>query len=1125
MIRGAAFLQSLFFVLVFKRKSMQRRLNYQFLGWSTAITMIVIVALLLLHHWQRQRHVDDLLLAANQAMDRGNIFHASMYFSEYLDLVPSDTKALIAYGLALNKMANSSAARYRAYLILEQSLRRQPENHELLVDVTNIAMQLSRYEDAERYLKELVVIEPLNDKWWQKLGEVQRDLGEYANAKRSFSKAIEIAPNNLEHFIRLGNLLQNQMDRAVDVPGVLDDMIRHNPNSYQAYLAKANYFAAIGRTTAALKPYEKAYELAPESAEVLVKLIEYYRSQGEITKATELLETMASGSKTTPVCFQELAFLQIQQGQSNKALTTLEKGLSRFPESKLLKIVKADFLVSVGKTKEAKAILAKMDESDSPGVADCLRARLLMNDGKWFEALNLLLKVEPELIKQQQWQPQIWQLLAQCFCQLGDYETALRYQHRVMQLAPNWPLAQFTLADIYVSLGHWEDAVRLLQQIQTNPLAPKDTSILLAKTMLLQKQRGERDSGRWREIRQLIDSLAKKKNDPFEILLLRAEYWVGRGDYNQATKILLDSEKQFSDKPRLYRALADVEMRKKNFAVAKQWLQRATEKFPEDISLVLGWLRYWQTVKNSESIKEINGLLTRTHFPNRYFEVQVRREAAKIFLNLKDQVSAIQQYRLVSEILPNDIESRVALFELAILKKDQTMARHWLNSLNETVSSADVYKKYCKAAYLYHFGENTPASLAEMRSLLSDQSGDISEFPRVAWLRGLVEERAKDIPQALMYFLKATRTGDLVPEALEHVVNLLLQQGRELESDLLLRQLEEKNALKPEFATIGAEIALQNRNYERAIHLAKIAVPEDCRDYRRHLWLGRILLQSGKTADAEATLKKAVEQTPEVPDTWISWFRYLHDQNRNAEAESFLKGIDQKMPEDLQSITKAKCLEALGQTTRAENLILDALKKSPDDLLNWQTVADFYLSNKRFDKAEPWLRKIIAPVHQLPGEMVQQAKRNLAYALANQTPAKLDEAKALLVRSKERRDRLALAMVLAHDPASREEAFRILNDASLDPRKNPDEVFELAKLLATKKDFEPAAKLLGRLISIHGEKKEYLLEYIPTLLKRKDLDLADFYIKKLAQSGSDAEAVRAFEQQYQAALKSLKSNN
>src|SRR5262249_38248617 len=76
-----------------------------------------------------------------------------------LAFVPADTQALTHYGLILEKLTHS-AARHRAFAVLEQVLRRAPDRRDIRQVLVRVALDLGLYANARKHLENLLEASP-----------------------------------------------------------------------------------------------------------------------------------------------------------------------------------------------------------------------------------------------------------------------------------------------------------------------------------------------------------------------------------------------------------------------------------------------------------------------------------------------------------------------------------------------------------------------------------------------------------------------------------------------------------------------------------------------------------------------------------------------------------------------------------------------------------------------------------------------------------------------------------------------------------------------------------------------------------------------------------------------------
>lgn len=121
---------------------------------------------------------------------------------------------------------------------------------------------------------------------------------QYQQAVADFTTAIDIDEVNIKHwqnrraaYEKLGQTELAEADgehmKWLLQLGRLNATVARNPDVPQAYVLRANHFAEAGRSEIALSNFERAIEVAPDSAAGLVGRAEWWFNQGEYQKTIE----------------------------------------------------------------------------------------------------------------------------------------------------------------------------------------------------------------------------------------------------------------------------------------------------------------------------------------------------------------------------------------------------------------------------------------------------------------------------------------------------------------------------------------------------------------------------------------------------------------------------------------------------------------------------------------------------------------------------------------------------------------------------------------------------------------------------------------------------------------------
>ena len=88
-------------------------------------------------------------------------------------------------------------------------------------------------------------------------------------------------PHSISAYSNYAAMLRSIENKPELADQVMDQMIKENPDSAQAYLARGQYFVGINEPGRGQRDIEKAYQLAPDDADVLLAMAATGRSRQE----------------------------------------------------------------------------------------------------------------------------------------------------------------------------------------------------------------------------------------------------------------------------------------------------------------------------------------------------------------------------------------------------------------------------------------------------------------------------------------------------------------------------------------------------------------------------------------------------------------------------------------------------------------------------------------------------------------------------------------------------------------------------------------------------------------------------------------------------------------------------
>jgi tetratricopeptide (TPR) repeat protein len=1077
----------------------------------------------LLHAFQVRRNAGALLEQAGQAKAAGDFVRAADYYGRYLGFRPDDAAALAEYGLALDRLAATPRQRLRAFLALDQAVRRDPGRDDVRRRAADLALTLGRTAEArEGYRYLLDHSRPGDAELEDRLGQCQEADKQFQDAGQSYEHAKTHDPRRVESYVHLASVLHRRLDRPKDADDAIDEMVRANPDSSQAHLARARYLRETDRLDAARPDLEAARAEAPDDPDVLLAAADLAAALGDPKAALQALE---EGARAHPddVRFRlGLASLELRPGgDRDQAVGQLREAAQALPGRPELAWVVADLLIDADETGEARRLLERLEADGPTPVTDYLRARLAFADGKAAEAAALLVRRRPDLAAAPELAGRADLLLGLCYGRLGNPDQQLAAFRRAAEQDPASLPARLGRADALLAVGKADAALAEYLPLVGRAPEARWAAVRLTAYRVLRLPPERRD---WAGVEKLLADASDGQRKAAEYPLVRGEVLAAQGRADDAREGLREAlqgdGRDPSAKARYWLALAALADRGRpaddagpppSLAVLAdaeralgdrvEWrlarADRAAARTPEEAARLLGPLEAGaDRFPDAEQARLLLGLADAYRRAGAFAEAEWLCQAAR-------------------EKSPDDLGVPLRLFDAAYEAGDADALRRLVDEVRQAEGEDGALWRYAEAARRALLARD--ADQDERRRDVEAALSPLAEagqrrptWPRVPLLAGRVEELAGDIDAAVEKYRQAIDLGDRRPETVRRAVRLLVSRRRVGEAQQVLQKLGD--VAPPgggDLGRLAVEVSLLNADdKDRARELEKAADQvKDSKDPRDHLWLGQLYWSAGKTAEAEAAFRDALP----APEAWTALVLLLADAGKKDQARAELDKARDALPAEQAAEVLAAGLEALGERDRAEAQYQRLLKARPDDPAATQVVAAFYLRGGDWAKAEPLLRRLIDAPGRGGDGAARWARRSLALAKAaggdyRQTQEALDLLEGNLRERTDPEDQRAKALVLAVRPGGRRESIRLLEDSFARLPPTPDEEFLLAWLYEADGDWAHAEEHYLSLAAGKNPNPAFLAAYAQSLLRHKDAPRAAALLARPEQT--DAKGAR-----------------
>lgn len=205
----------------------------------------------------------------------------------------------------------------------------------------------------------------LNDKEYREFqvafmdGNREKILGNYAEAEALFKRALEIDPNSAATKFELAKLAMEsgRLQEAIDLTAQANEEDPENP-WYSEFLAQL--YAEAGRLEEAIEVIRSILDEHPEKYDYYFNLASLLSARGEFNEALKIYDDLEGRFGPMEEIAMQRQLIYLDQGNSEKALEEVNKLISMNPEEIRYLGMKAEILVQMGRSEDAKALYEDM---------------------------------------------------------------------------------------------------------------------------------------------------------------------------------------------------------------------------------------------------------------------------------------------------------------------------------------------------------------------------------------------------------------------------------------------------------------------------------------------------------------------------------------------------------------------------------------------------------------------------------------------------------------------------------------------------------------------------------------------------------------------------------------------
>jgi tetratricopeptide (TPR) repeat protein len=1062
-----------------------------------------------LHQLQIDRIPAALLRQAQRAEEQGRLDTAIHYYRQYLEFRATDVEARIRLAALLRERSggNNGRALAEALFLYDRVLHWEPNRHEVRREALAAALRIGRYSDALVHAQALLQVFPHDPLLWQQLGAAQAGLNQLPQARHSYEKALELAPEEPLAYQRLAQLLWRHLNDPSAARQVLERMVQALPAHPEAHLTRARFELYLQEqkergsadATVAITHLQRVCELDPENLEATLHLAEIYQRRFRWDAAHYLLQEARSLYPRDLRVVRALSWLEVSRGNLPAAIAILEESLRQVPQAQELLIPLADLLIQQGDKVRTTEILQRLHQQAPATLPErYLHIRLAMRDQNWTEALQRIDALQNQVPRHSALGTQLYLLRAVCAEQLGDRAAAEKAFQSVLLIEPAHAQALHGLGQLYLDTGRFTEAARVWEQAAQSPYAAGPTVAHWIRFQTHQWRIDGTADENWRRLEQAVEQAANRfPPSSSEPIVLLANVLQAQGRFAEAAQRLrLELNRRPNDVPlwvSLIEVMAVWQGSTAAISIADE-AQAACGDLPE-LRIARGTL----LVQEPGRLRPLAPLLHHT-------EGWADSDQIRLWFGLLDIYEAAEDTSQVLTLLerlahrrPGDPTLWLRLFQRAQQAGRTELAEQARRHLQTRYGADSEYSLLCQAF------EAEPASAAAVLHRLVERMGPLPHQPdaalgvaRLHQLLGQADKAAEVLGQAFAnhpthFAITAAWLRHLLMQQDEPALQWVVQRIRH---DPRWGSLAIRRLLSVGLSELPAE-----KRRAAVVHLRGLIASQP----GGLAYLGELAARWQLT-EASALLQEAIRTTSATVDDWLRWC-LVSGPETVAEATTHLSEssqatllavLQEAMPSAASTVAH-QLRQASPQQRRQFVQILLGLHLSRQRYQEAIAVLEKYLLSKPQHSDQNWAKRQLALLHAREGS---ERGRQRAWELLEQAH---DDPSA---SAEELR---ATAQVLATlsrflDGSSRQQLLQrtaAALEAAWQKSRAPKDLYDLGQLYRSMGRRADRRRCLQILLNADPDNLHYLVAALEELLEAEDYAAAETFAMRLQMRHSD----------------------
>ncbi|MDG2382738.1 MAG: tetratricopeptide repeat protein [Pirellulaceae bacterium] len=1112
----------------------RRQINWRLTIISIVILAVGAPAVFVWHQYQLKRVSAALLNKANESESAEKYGEASSYLYRYLQMMAPDqdqTEILARIAEVYDKSITTGVGKDVVIQWYYRALGVAPERTDLRNRLAELFLQTKQYvlaeEEADKALQQLP-----NDHRSHRNRALAK-AGQYLEGRplplrdvmNGLEHAHDLEPGNLEVAERLVALYHKGL--SVDDPareqladGVMEKMVQNNPNRQQAYLARYRYRKNMS-LPGAEADLKQAVVTAPNNPAVILAAAVAAEARGDFDQAEGHFRRMI---ETRPADYRGplgLGENLIRLGRQREAIDVWQHALTEVSKGRLPMLVRlADTQLALQDLAAAQMSIASLSDAISRLAANgqesqrdwavashgLLSAKLKIAREEFEDATIVLRRVATLSAGAQRGEQgadyQAWFLLGKTNLQLRRWEAAATSFERALQAAPRSNIARLWAARSWNALGRQDQAIRLCEHAIGRPPVPESIWLMLAELRMRQQLKLPPAERAWQPVSELLQQAANRLPDSWEIQVLIATQLVATETtdlQDEALQALQSAERIAPTSLPMWTRLMFLYDALGQRIEADQALQQVGHLSGDEALVSL-----YQAVLSARRGDYESAMKTLEEIDANRDDLRDSIERARLMLAYRqgdpDAARNVLLKRLESELTKTDALAQ--LTELAVFDHDWEQVERLVAELHDLEGQDGVLWRFFRAQLLLENAESeTGQPVARALDLTEQIKAKRPWWVGTKILQARLAELRKEDTAAIDQYASVLRSGFKQASIYVRLIRLLHRQGRFVEADQWLDDLQNQQPLDPQFLDLAWSNAPDRNRLKLALRVGQKNVQLHPSEAVARVWLAQMLLVAGRPEEARNLIDEALVLKPEDAPAWtglLSYFLRIGDSEQAIQALEVLQKLED-VPVERRHWIAAQTYRRLGRIEEAKTAYDQALIHAPTQV---EILLDYARFLRAFDEDQAE-RVVRNTIQMAPSNL---GARQLLAGWLNLSQESNDrlEARALLNPDGNRVemfDRRAEAMVRMQSGRSddRRIARAILEELVAAGEDRLEDRESLAMVYERDGDYQRAGAEWEMLVERSRPIARHLVGYIEHLLNQGHMDDVPKWLGRLEQ--------------------------